>query len=199
MIVSALLAAAKISIGLMASSTAVVSDGIESAGDVFASGLVLIGLIVAAKPPDADHPYGHGRVETLTALAVGVLLVARSADLLRIHRSRVSHPSTPASYAIWPMFASIAVKSGTWSAKRYYGRKIGSTALTADAWHDAVDILSGVTALAALGLAIVNPRRLAARIMLAASLVGLIVIFLGVRVSYTIRRCNSWTRCRIRL
>ena len=76
MIISAGLAAAKITIGLHASSTATVSDGIESAGDVLASGLVLLGLIIAAKPPDAEHPYGHGRLETLSALAVGMLLAA---------------------------------------------------------------------------------------------------------------------------
>ena len=62
MLVSAGLAAAKITIGLHAHSTATVSDGIESAGDVLASGLVLLGLIIAAKPPDAEHPYGHGRL-----------------------------------------------------------------------------------------------------------------------------------------
>ena len=52
---SAALALAKITIGLMAGSTAVVSDGFESAGDVFASGLVFFGLLVAAKPPDRDR------------------------------------------------------------------------------------------------------------------------------------------------
>ena len=71
---SAALAAAKITIGLLAGSTAVVSDGFESAGDVLASSLVLFGLIVAAKPPDREHPYGHGRFEILTGLLVGILL-----------------------------------------------------------------------------------------------------------------------------
>ena len=56
MLISAGLAAAKITIGLHAASTATVSDGIESAGDVLASGLVLLGLIIAAKPPDFDLP-----------------------------------------------------------------------------------------------------------------------------------------------
>jgi cation diffusion facilitator family transporter len=76
MFVSAMLAAAKIIVGLRANSTAVVSDGLESTGDVLASGLVLLGLILAAKPPDDAHPYGHGRMETLSALAVGIMLIA---------------------------------------------------------------------------------------------------------------------------
>src|SRR5271157_3264148 len=75
-VVSAALAAIKILAGLAGHSTAVFADGLESAGDVLASGLVLLGLIVAAKPADAEHPYGHGRLETLSALAVGMMLAA---------------------------------------------------------------------------------------------------------------------------
>ena len=90
MLVSAALAAAKITIGLHASSTATVSDGIESAGDVLASGLVLLGLIIAAKPPDAEHPYGHGRLETLSALAVGMLLAATGV-LIAVESLHLSH------------------------------------------------------------------------------------------------------------
>src|SRR6266446_3700700 len=73
---SAVLAVIKIAVGLEAGSVAVVSDGLESAADVFASSLVLVGLWVASKPADADHPYGHGRFETLTGLAIGVLLAS---------------------------------------------------------------------------------------------------------------------------
>jgi cation diffusion facilitator family transporter len=100
MLVSAALAAAKITIGLHAhGSTATVSDGIESAGDVLASGLVLLGLIIAAKPPDEEHPYGHGRLETLSALAVGMMLVPPASSSLRIAppvvRSSARPPLTP--------------------------------------------------------------------------------------------------------
>ena len=72
MIVSGALAAIKITAGLMGHSTAVVADGLESVGDVFASGIVLLGLTLAAKPADWDHPYGHGRIETVTGLFVGL-------------------------------------------------------------------------------------------------------------------------------
>ena len=61
MAVSAALALTKIFVGLAGHSTAVVADGLESAGDVLASGLVLLGLTLAAIPPDENHPYGHGR------------------------------------------------------------------------------------------------------------------------------------------
>jgi cation diffusion facilitator family transporter len=182
MFVSASLAAVKIIVGLMANSTAVVSDGIESAGDVLASGLVLFGLLVASKPPDADHPYGHGRFEILSALAVGVLLIASGTLICYGSVDRAYHnPNPPASYAVWPLIGSIVVKSGTWWAKRYYGRRIGSAALIADSWNDAVDILSGFTALAALGLALSHPKLVSAD-QVGGFFIGLIVVFLGAHV-----------------
>src|SRR6202046_3280578 len=112
MLVSAGLATAKIAIGLHASSTATVSDGIESASDVLTSGLVLLGLIIAAKPPDAQHPYGHGRLETISALVVGMILAA-SGVLISFEALHLSRESTqsPAAYAVWPLIASIAIKS----------------------------------------------------------------------------------------
>ena len=69
---SALLATLNIVVGLMARSTSVVATGFEFAGDVLASTVVLIGMIVAVKPADENHPYGHGRIETLAAFLVGV-------------------------------------------------------------------------------------------------------------------------------
>jgi cation diffusion facilitator family transporter len=183
MLVSAGLAAAKIIIGLHASSTATVSDGIESAGDVLASGLVLLGLIIAAKPPDREHPYGHGRLETLSALAVGMLLVATGALIAfeSLHLTHDSDPS-PAPYAVWPLVASIAIKSVMSATKWRYGRKIQSSGLIADAWNDTVDILSGATALLGLGLTLVAPDKFSAADRIGGSAVGVIVIFVGIRV-----------------
>jgi cation diffusion facilitator family transporter len=183
MFISAGLAAAKITIGLYASSTATVSDGIESAGDVLASGLVLLGLIIAAKPADAEHPYGHGRVETLSALAVGMLLAVTGAliSFESLHLSHSSNP-TPAAYAVWPLIGSIAIKSIMSAAKWRYGRRIQSSGLVADAWNDTVDILSGTTALLGLGLTLFAPERFSAADRIGGSAVGVIVIFLGIRV-----------------
>jgi cation diffusion facilitator family transporter len=183
MLVSAGLAVAKISIGLHASSTATVSDGIESAGDVLASGLVLLGLIIAAKPPDSEHPYGHGRLETLSALGVGMLLVATGVliafESLHLTRDAIA---TPAAYAVWPLIASIAIKSIMSATKWRYGRKIQSSGLIADAWNDTVDILSGATALLGLGITLFDPGKFPAADRIGGSAVGVIVVFLGIRV-----------------
>src|SRR5437879_601367 len=98
--VSAILAVVKITIGLAANSVSVVSDGFESAADFFTSGLVLFGLWVASKPADQDHPYGHGRFETLIGLAIGVVLVATGTaiSIRALEERNVQH--TTALYAI---------------------------------------------------------------------------------------------------
>jgi cation diffusion facilitator family transporter len=183
MLISAALAAAKIVVGLQANSTAVVSDGLESVGDVLTSGLVLFGLFIAAKPPDSEHPYGHGRLETLSALVVGMILIA-SGSLISFRSIQRAWESqhAPAAYAIWPLLASIGVKSAMSLTKWRLGRKIRSDALTADAWHDTVDILSGTVALIAVGITLADPARFGAADHLGGSAVGLIVIFVGARV-----------------
>jgi len=183
MVVSAALAAAKVTIGFQARSSAVVSDGFESAGDVFASGLVLLGLVLAARPPDAEHPYGHGRVEILSGLGVGLMLVISGSLISTRALEGVGEGQhVPASYALWPVAASILIKCAMSLTKRRFARKIRSAALKADAWNDTVDVLSGTTALLGLGLALINPQQLWAADHFGGAAVGLIVIFLGVRV-----------------
>jgi len=181
--VSATLAATKILIGWLAGSTAVMADGFESAGDVVASGIVLFGFIVAAKPPDANHPYGHGRVEILTGLAVGVILGLAGAGICARSLARAFEVyAAPAAFGLWPLIVSVAAKSVLSTVKFRYGRRINSTALVADAWNDLVDILSGLTAMTALGLTLYNPQRFLAADAWGGFAVGLIVVFTGINV-----------------
>lgn len=183
MAVSALLAATKITIGLRANSTAVVADGFESAGDVLASGLVMLALVLASLPPDENHPYGHGRVETLMGLAVGVLLCATGTLLTYRSLDRLSAVVPPPEVeAIWPLLASIFVKLGLTGAKFRIGRRIQSDSLLADAWNDSVDIVSGSVALGAVGLNLWRPESFARADRYGGAAVGVIVILLGFRV-----------------
>src|ERR1700729_3677285 len=111
MLVSAVLAALKIGVGLAAHSAAVTADGFESAADVFTSGLVLIGLTLAARPADENHPYGHGRVEILIGLLLGFILVCAGGGIAwHGLTGAADQKHVPASYAIWPMIVSIAAK-----------------------------------------------------------------------------------------
>jgi len=184
MIVSAALAVLKIVTGAMAGSTSVVADGLESAGDVLASGLVFLGLTLAAKPPDWNHPYGHGRAETLTGLLVGLMLLAAGFAICfhALLLVGAAHQA-PAAYAIMPLIASIGIKSVMASVKYRFGNKIGSAALAADAWNDGVDIVSGIAALTAVSLTLYDPQRFLAADHYGGFAVGLIVIFTGLRVT----------------
>ena len=184
MIVSAVLAVLKIVTGVMASSTSVVADGLESAGDVLASGLVFLGLTLAAKPPDWNHPYGHGRAEILTGLIVGLMLVA-AGFAISFHALLLvgAVHQAPAPYAILPLIASIGIKGVMAGVKYRFGKKIGSAALAADAWNDAVDIISGIAALTAVSLTLYDPQRFLAADHYGGFAVGVIVIFTGLRVT----------------
>lgn len=183
MLASAGLAGTKIVVGLLAGSTSVVADGFESASDVVASGVVLFGLVVASIPPDRNHPYGHGRMEMLTGLAVGVILAAVGAAIcVRSLESVNQLHRPPALYGIWPLLGSIAVKAVLSTVKFRFGRRIQSAALIADAWNDTVDILSGFAALTALGLTLYDPSRFLAADHYGGFAVGIIVVITGVRV-----------------
>ncbi|HUA57707.1 MAG TPA: cation diffusion facilitator family transporter [Verrucomicrobiae bacterium] len=185
MAVTAALAALKLAAGLMGHSAAVVADGMESCGDVVASGFVLLGLTLAAKPADENHPYGHGRIEILTGLLIGLVLSAAGALISYGSIERMGHAREPvASFVVWPLIASIATKLGLSSVKFHYGRKLNSASLAADAWHDATDIVSAATALIAVGLSLAAPARFANADCYGGFLVGLIVIGAGVRVAY---------------
>ena len=184
MAVSGALAVIKIIAGVMGHSTAVVADGFESAGDVFTSGFVLLGLTVAALPADSNHPYGHGRAETLIGLFIGVVLAAAGGlicyrSLLKIHAGGPA----PSFFVIWPLLLSAGMKSALAITKLRFGKRILSAALVADAWNDFTDVVSATAALIAVGLTLSDPVRFAAADHYGGFAVGVIVILTGLRVA----------------
>lgn len=185
MLVSAVLAALKITVGLAAHSAAVTADGFESCADVFTSGLVLIGMTLAARPADENHPYGHGRVEILTGLLLGFLLFGAGVLIAVNAWTAASQvPVPPAAFAIWPLLVSIFAKSWLVTVKFRNGRRLDSSALKADAANDAVDIVSGMVALSALMLTLRLPDRFPRADHYGAFIVGLIVTATAIRVAY---------------
>ncbi len=181
--VSSILAVLKITVGAIGHSASVLADGFESAGDVVAAVAVFFGFAIASRPADEEHPYGHGRYETLTGLMIGVILFAAGIGIC--YRSLVGVPhgdETPAFYGIWALLVSMISKSVMSAVKFHYGKKIGSAALRADAWNDFVDILSALTAMTALGLTLLDPERFLAADHYGGFAVGLFVIFTALRV-----------------
>jgi cation diffusion facilitator family transporter len=182
-VVSALLAAGNVIVGLLAGSTSVLAVGLEFVGDVVASSFVLLGMVVASKPADSDHPYGHGRLETLAGLVVGLILSGGGAGICyRSLQDVTAVHAAPATYAVWPLVGAIVIRSIMTTIKFRTGRRIRSASLAADAWNDAVDILSASAALVALGLTIDNPSKFLAADHYGGFTVGLVVVFTGLRV-----------------
>ena len=184
MLVSASLAALKITAGLAGHSTAVVADGLESCGDVFASGFVLLGLTLAAKPADENHPYGHGRAEILTGLLIGLGLTAGGALICHGSLEHLGEPRRPlAGFVIWPLVISVIAKTALATFKFRHGRRMQSASLTADAWNDAMDTLSAGAALVAVALTLSDPGRFLDADRFGGFVVGLVVVLVGVRVT----------------
>src|SRR5271168_1208914 len=120
--ISVTLSSVKIVVGLAAHSVALVSDGFESAADILMSGLVLFGLWVAAKPADDDHPYGHGRFEILSGLAIGAMIAIAGASISWKSLIGLNDHHTPKMFAIWPLIGATVLKAGMWMTKRRIGK-----------------------------------------------------------------------------
>lgn len=170
-------------IGFAAGSTSVLATGFEFLGDVLASVLVFTGMALAGRPADAEHPYGHGRIEILAGLSVGAILAGGGVGICIRSLQKVTelHPP-PALYSIWPLLLAIAIRTMMSTLKFRVGRRIGSGSLVADAWNDAVDILSAAAALCALGLTLYDPSRFLAADHYGGFAVGLFVFYTGIRI-----------------
>ena len=180
---SALLATMNIVVGILTQSTSVFATGVEFAGDVLASTVVLIGMIVAVRPADANHPYGHGRVETLAAFVVAMVLLGGGIGISwnSVQAIGETHEPPPAA-AIGVLVIAIAVRAVMSVVKFRVGRRIQSASLVADAWNDTVDILAALAALTAVGLSMYDSARFLAADHYGGFAVGIVVVFTGLRV-----------------
>lgn len=183
MSVGLVLSFAKVLIGAQAGSSAVVSDGLEAAGDVLASAIVYAGLWLASKPPDAEHPYGHGRYETLAGLGVGAMLLLAGGGIFwhsLTHLDQAGHGL--ATFALYPLIAAVVVKTALAIIKFQASKKIGSTALEADAWHDITDLLSTGVAFTAVLIALTHPAVSGPADRAGGLIIGGIIFFMSVQV-----------------
>jgi cation diffusion facilitator family transporter len=145
----------KLLLGLAIGSLAVVSDALHSLSDVLTSAVVVVGFRLAGSLPDAKHPFGHGRVETIASIAVSVLLVLTGLRLLYSSAASLIAPSGTHEVqvgigAVMVMLASAAIKEWLALFSIDIGQRIRSEALMADGWHHRSDAISAVLAAAAL-------------------------------------------------
>jgi cation diffusion facilitator family transporter len=179
---SALLALVKIVVGIAAHSTAVVSDGFEAAADVLSSGFVFVRLWLASRPPDENHPYGHGRYEMLASLAVGNILLFTGLGICLHSFLTLSRPERVSFFAIYPLLAAIAVKVLFAVLKWRSAKRLSSSSLAADAWHDFTDFFSTSVALTAVVISLAAPSRFHKADHIGSMIIALIVVFVGVRL-----------------
>lgn len=151
------LAAIKITAGTLASSPALVADGVHSVADVGSDAAVLWALGHSARAPDHDHPWGHGRFETLATLVLAALVALTAAGIAWDSVRRLfaqGMPDAPGALALWVVLGAILVKEALYHATRAVGRRADSALIMANAWHHRSDALSSVVALAGIAAAL---------------------------------------------
>lgn len=145
----------KLMAGIFSNSSAMISDAVHSASDVFSSVVVIIGVRLSSKESDKDHPYGHERLECVAAIILSVILLisgifigyAAFDKIFEIDSTETEHPGLLALVAA---VVSIISKEAMYWYTRYYAVGYDSGALLADAWHHRSDALSSVGAMAGI-------------------------------------------------
>jgi cation diffusion facilitator family transporter len=160
MIVNFIFATAKILGGFFGNAYVLIADGIESGMDVAGSFVIWGGLKVAARPPDATHPYGHGKAEPIAAIivAVGVLAAAIGLAIQSVREIFLPHHA-PAPYTLVILIVVIVVKETLFRYVYRIGRDVESTAVQTDAWHHRSDALTSAAAFIGISVALIGGRR----------------------------------------
>ena len=181
MIGNILLTVVKAGVGIISGSSALVADALHSASDIATTVVVLYSMRIATLPPDPEHPYGHGRAESIGAkvLSVILVLVGLSMGVSSIRQLWAGTYAVPGRLALWAILLSIVVKEGMYRYTVAVGRKINSTALVADALHHRSDAFSSVAAFvgvigARLGYPVFDS--------LAAAVVAVFIVKMGIQI-----------------
>lgn len=151
-----LLAVFKLFAGIFAHSNAMISDAIHSASDVFSTIVVIIGVRLASKDSDKEHPYGHERLECVAAIILSVVLLFTGLEIGSQAFKDIIHGNygeleVPGMLALVAAGVSIVTKEVMFWYTRHNAKKIDSGALMADAWHHRSDALSSIGALIGIG------------------------------------------------
>jgi len=150
----------KIAAGVFGNAYALIADGIESALDAAGSIVIWGGLRFAARPPDATHPYGHGKAEPLAAVVVafGVLVAAAALAVASVREIFLPHHG-PAPFTLFVLIIAVIVKGSLFRSVSRLGRAIDSTAITTDAWHHRADAIISMAAAVGISIALVGGEK----------------------------------------
>ena len=157
---NAALSVAKFIVGVLGNSQALVADAVHSATDFLTDIVVIVGSHFWNSPPDAEHPYGHRRFETLVTIGIGLAVAAVGIGIgykavLALLAGETSQPETVVAVMA---LISIVVKEILYRYTREAGKRIRSQALEANAWHHRSDSFSSIPVLVAVVFAIIFPE-----------------------------------------
>ena len=158
-LINLILSTVKIFTGIIGNSKSAVADGVHSLSDLSTDLAILIGVKFWTAPPDENHPYGHGRIETLVTVFIGIILavVGLSIGYEAVSSIRDPHIEKPGWVALTGIGASIILKEllFRWTIK--LGKRLRSSSLVANAWHHRSDSFSSIPALIAVSVSIIFP------------------------------------------
>lgn len=166
--------------GFIFGSAAVIADAFHSLSDLISNGVVILGLKLASRPPDESHHYGHGKVEPVAAKIVAIILIITGVSLLySFAQSIMEEVKVPKAGALWVAVISILIKELMYQYVSRMGKKLNSSALMADAWHNRSDALSSLAALIGVGGARLGFPELD---LLAGGVVALLILRMGFKI-----------------
>lgn len=146
-IVNVLLFAIKLSVGLLAESVAVMADAFNNLSDAASSIITIIGFKLANKPADAEHPFGHGRIEYISALIVSFLVMLVGLQFVKSSLERITNPATVKFEVIPFLLLLVSIFFKLWLSKfnKSIGHRINSSALKAAATDALGDVFTSST------------------------------------------------------
>ncbi|HWL52614.1 MAG TPA: cation diffusion facilitator family transporter [Chthoniobacteraceae bacterium] len=179
--VNAVLAVIKITAGVLGHAYALIADGVESMLDIGGSLVIWSGLKLAAKPPDASHPYGHGKAEPLAAalVALGVLAAAAFLAVESVREILTPHHA-PKPFTLVVLVGVIVIKETLF--RLVINKAEGSTALETDAWHHRADAITSLAAFVGISIALIGGPGYETADDYAALVACAIIAFNGVRL-----------------
>lgn len=179
--------------GVLSGSRALLADALHSASDIAGSIVVLFGVKIANKPPDEEHPYGHGKAENVASIIVALLLIAVGIEIsissIKVFFGEI--PVAPGKLALIIIIISILIKEALFHYKYYLGKKYHSTALISEAWHHRSDSLSSFAALLGIGAAIVGEYFGLAFLVYGDAVAGIVVSIIVIKVGYDLAKESS--------
>ena len=156
-VVNAALATIKIVSGVVGHAYALIADGIESSLDIFGSVVIYFGLRVAAEPPDAEHPYGHGKAEAVASIVVSLAVLGASLVLaIQSIREILTPHHAPAPFTLVVLVLVVAVKETLFRKVLAAGEQYGSSAVKTDAWHHRSDAITSAAAFLGITIALLG-------------------------------------------